>query len=77
MSCQVTNVGTESDAVPVRQGAATRHSGGYGEEAQRSRSGYGAIRMRRLLRDITPGPLCARTVKRDILDTNASSPACT
>ena len=51
VSCQVANVGTESDAVLGRAGAATRHSGGYGEEAQRSRSGYGAARMRRLLRD--------------------------
>jgi len=34
-----------------RQGVATRHSGGYGEETQRSRSGYGAARMPRLLRD--------------------------
>ncbi len=31
MSCQVTNVGTESDAGPGLQGAATRHSGGYGK----------------------------------------------
>ena len=51
VSCHVANVGTESDAVPDRQGVATRHSGGYGEEAQRSRSGYGAARMPRLLRD--------------------------
>ncbi len=51
VSCQVTNVGTESDAGPGLQGAATRHSGGYGEEAKRSRSGFGAARMRRLLRD--------------------------
>jgi len=47
----VTNVGTESDAGPGLQGAATRHSGGYGEEAERSRSGFGAARMPRLLRD--------------------------
>ena len=45
VSCHVANVGTESDAVPGRQGAARRHSGGYGEKAQRSRSGYGAARM--------------------------------
>ncbi len=51
MSCQVTNVGTESAAGPGLQGAATRHSGGYGEEAERSRSGFGAARMRRLLLD--------------------------
>ncbi len=51
VSCQVTNVGTESDAGPGLQGAATRHSGGYGEEAERSRAGFGAARMRRLLRD--------------------------
>ena len=51
VSCQVTDVGTESDAGPGLQGAATRHSGGYGEEAERSRSGFGAARMRRLLRD--------------------------
>ena len=51
MSCHVANVGTESDAVLDRQGVATRHSGGYGEETQRSRSGYGAARMPRLLRD--------------------------
>jgi len=35
-----------------RQGVATRHSGGYGEETQRSRSGYGAARMPWLLRDM-------------------------
>ena len=51
VSCQVTDVGTESDAGPGLQGAATRHSGGYGEEAERSRSGFGAARMPRLLRD--------------------------
>ncbi len=51
VSCQVTNVDTESDAGLGRQGAATRHSGGYGEEAQHSRSGFGAARMRRLSRD--------------------------
>ena len=51
VSCQVTNVGTESDAGTGRQGTATSHSGGYGEEAQRSRSGYGAARMPRLSRD--------------------------
>ncbi len=55
VSCRVTNVGTESDAGPGLQGAATRHSGGYGEEAQRSRSGYGTARMPRLLRDRAPG----------------------
>jgi|GEM_PF-4211452 len=39
VSCHVANVGTESDAVLDRQGVATRHSGGYGEETQHSRSG--------------------------------------
>jgi len=52
VSCQVTNVGTESDAGPGQQGAATRHSGGYGEETEHSRSGFGAARMRRLSRDM-------------------------
>jgi len=33
MSCQVTNVSTESDVRVGRQGAVTRHSGGYGEES--------------------------------------------
>ena len=47
----MTHVSSESDAVPDRQGAATRHSGGYGEKAQRSWSRYGAARMRRVLRD--------------------------
>ena len=51
VSCHVANVGTESDAVFDRQGVATRHSGGYGEETQRSQSRYGAARMPRLLRD--------------------------
>jgi len=54
VSCQVTNVSTGSDAGIDRQGVATRHSGGYGEEAERSRLSSSDARMRRLSSDRAP-----------------------
>ncbi len=74
VSCHVANVGTESDAVLDRQGVATRHSGGYGEETQRRRPGCGAARMPRLLRDMALVLLGLSTMSQTtIADAQSSS----